>query len=249
MIIPFIASDLREVSPQVLAYIGDSVYELYARCHVASRTAGNNNKMHKMNVKYVSAVSQAKAMRIIEAELDLVLLLLYAQASTHTTPLVPFFIVFYILAYGQWILCYLLIARERKEYCYRFFVGDLIAKTICLVVFLVFPTTLNRPEITGGGIFEQLVAFIYSLDAPDNLFPSIHCLESWMCYRGCRKLANAPGWLPEWFSGANLVFTLLVFASTVLLKQHVLIDIAGGVATVEIGLFLSGKILKKAGIT
>ena len=70
MIIPFIASDLREVSPQVLAYIGDSVYELYARCHVASRTAGNNNKMHKMNVKYVSAVSQAKAMRIIEAELD-----------------------------------------------------------------------------------------------------------------------------------------------------------------------------------
>ena len=164
-------------------------------------------------------------------------------------PLVPFFIVFYILAYGQWILCYLLIARERKEYCYRFFVGDLIAKTICLVVFLVFPTTLNRPEITGGGIFEQLVAFIYSLDAPDNLFPSIHCLESWMCYRGCRKLANAPGWLPEWFSGANLVFTLLVFASTVLLKLHVLIDSAGGVATVEIGLFLSGKILKKAGIT
>ena len=70
MIIPYIASDLREVSPAVLAYIGDSVYELYARCHVATKFAGNNNKMHKKNVGYVSATAQAKAMRILEAELD-----------------------------------------------------------------------------------------------------------------------------------------------------------------------------------
>ena len=70
MIIPYIATDLREVSPAVLAYIGDSVYELYARCHVASKSAGNNNKMHRMNVGYVSATAQSKAMRALEAELD-----------------------------------------------------------------------------------------------------------------------------------------------------------------------------------
>ena len=160
-------------------------------------------------------------------------------------PLVPFFVVFYVLAFAQWITGYLLIGREKKEYCYRFFLGEIIAKAICLVIFLVFPTTLNRPEITGNGIFERLLAFIYSVDAADNLFPSIHCLESWMCWRGCRKLVNTR--LPGWFNGANLIFTFLVFASTVLCKQHVLIDIAGGVAVVEIGLFLSGKILKKAG--
>ena len=162
-------------------------------------------------------------------------------------PLVPFFVVFYVLAFAQWITGYLLIGREKKEYCYRFFLGEIIAKAICLVIFLVFPTTLNRPEITGNGIFERLLAFIYSVDAADNLFPSIQCLESWMCWRGCRKLTQTR--LPGWFSGANLVLTLLVFASTVLCKQHVLIDIAGGVAVVEIGLFLAPKILKKAGIS
>ena len=162
-------------------------------------------------------------------------------------PLVPFFVVFYVLAFAQWITGYLLIGREKKEYCYRFFLGEIIAKAICLVIFLVFPTTLNRPEITGNGIFERLLAFIYSVDAADNLFPSIHCLESWMCWRGCRKLTQTR--LPGWFSGANLVLTLLVFASTVLCKQHVLIDIAGGVAVVELGLFLAPKILKKAGIS
>ncbi len=70
MIIPFIASDLREVSPTVLAYIGDSVYELYARCHVASKFAGNNNKMHKKNVGYVSAKAQSRAAHMLQDELD-----------------------------------------------------------------------------------------------------------------------------------------------------------------------------------
>lgn len=158
-------------------------------------------------------------------------------------PLIPFFVVFYFLAFGQWCLCYYLIGYEEKNYCTRFFLGEIIAKAICLIIFLVFPTTLNRPEITGGGVFSRLLAFVYSIDPADNLFPSIHCLESWMCYRGCRNLKNSS--LPDWFSGVNLAVTLLVFASTVLCKQHVLIDIAGGIAVVEIGLFLSGKILKK----
>ena len=70
MITPFIAQDLREINPLVLAYIGDSVYELHARCHVASRSASDAGKMHKMTVSYVSAVSQAKAMREIETELS-----------------------------------------------------------------------------------------------------------------------------------------------------------------------------------
>ena len=65
MIIPFIAADLREINPSVLAYIGDSVYELYSRCHVSERTASNSGKMHKLNVHYVSAASQAKAVNAV----------------------------------------------------------------------------------------------------------------------------------------------------------------------------------------
>ena len=64
MIIPFIAADLREINPSVLAYIGDSVYELYSRCHVSEKTASNSGKMH-----YVSASSQAKAVNAVMDEL------------------------------------------------------------------------------------------------------------------------------------------------------------------------------------
>ena len=69
MIKPFIATDLREVSPLVLAYIGDSVYEVYARCKSATLGAGSNNKMHNNTVRYVSAEAQAMSARILADEL------------------------------------------------------------------------------------------------------------------------------------------------------------------------------------
>ena len=69
MIKPFIATDLREVSPLVLAYIGDSVYEVYARCKSASLGAGSNNKMHNNTVHYVSAEAQALSIRVLADEL------------------------------------------------------------------------------------------------------------------------------------------------------------------------------------
>ena len=46
-----------------------------------------------------------------------------------------------------------------------------------------------------------------------------------------------------------VIMTLLVFASTVLVKQHVLIDIAGGVIAVEIGMLIANKITAKIDIT
>ena len=51
--------------------------------------------------------------------------------------------------------------------------------------------------------------------------------------------------LPRWYRWGGLVMTLLVFASTLLVKQHVLVDIPGGILTAELGLGLSGRWLRK----
>ena len=58
------------------------------------------------------------------------------------------------------------------------------------------------------------------------------------------QLALLPGQpglkkLPRWYPWAQLGFTLLVFASVVLVKQHVWPDILGGVAAAELGLLLT----------
>lgn len=158
-------------------------------------------------------------------------------------PFVPFFILFYLLAYVQWIVGFICIARESRDVCYRVLIAEVIAKTICLLCFVFLPTTIaaSRPEIesiAGKGIWCDLTALIYRLDAPNNLFPSIHCLESWICFRGAMRLKR----VPRWYTPVMFVFTLLVFASTVLVKQHVWFDILGGIAVVELGLLITKKL-------
>lgn len=155
-------------------------------------------------------------------------------------PFCPAFISIYILAYVQWILGYVIIARENKHIFKWIVVGEIIAKTIALLCFVLIPTTISRPEITGTDIWSRLTHLIYTTDAPDNLFPSVHCLESYVCLRGALYLKK-PNKIYKYIS---LIFTLLVFASTVFVKQHVVLDIVGAIFAVEIGLFISKKCCK-----
>ena len=156
-------------------------------------------------------------------------------------PFIPAFAVIYVLAYVQWVTGYILIARDSRELCYRVISGEIVSKLICLALFLLIPTTMTRAEIVSDGPFDTIVRYIYRLDAADNLFPSIHCLESWVCFRGALRMKKA-GSRYRYFT---LLFSLLVFASTVLIKQHTAVDIIGGVLTAEIGQQIAQKIEPK----
>lgn len=158
-------------------------------------------------------------------------------------PFCPAFISIYILAYVQWLVGYILIARENIYVFKWIVVGELIAKAIAFLCFIFIPTTISRPEITGTDIWSRLTHFIYITDAPNNLFPSIHCLESYVCFRGALYLKK-PNKMYKYIS---LIFTLLVFASTVFVKQHVVLDIIGAICAVEIGMFISRKHCKLGG--
>ncbi len=153
-------------------------------------------------------------------------------------PLCTPFIFFYILAYLQWIVGFVVIARDDSVRCGEVLAGEMVAKAICFICFVALPTSMVRPEIPHGGLWNWLTALIYRLDTPDNLFPSIHCLESWICFRGAIGLKR----MPKWYASCMLVLSLLVAASTVLVKQHVFLDIPAGILAAEIGLWLSRRL-------
>lgn len=69
MIIPVIGGDIREVPTSVLAYVGDAVFELYVRLHVAARTCSKSGMLHKKVITFVRAQSQANAIRVLTPEL------------------------------------------------------------------------------------------------------------------------------------------------------------------------------------
>lgn len=163
------------------------------------------------------------------------------DASIFVDNYIPFcsiFILFYIIAYVQWVIGYIIIVRENKRVCYYYVFAELIAKSLCLFFFLIFPTTISRPLLGNDNIFLVMTNFIYQTDSPVNLFPSIHCLESWMCFRGSLSLKK----VPKWYKYLMFITTILVCLSTVFIKQHVFIDVLGGIIAVEIGLFFSNQL-------
>lgn len=63
-------TELVTMSPLVLAYLGDTVYETYIREHlIRQNTQRKVNDLHKLAIKYVKAKAQATIIHEIETEL------------------------------------------------------------------------------------------------------------------------------------------------------------------------------------
>lgn len=153
-------------------------------------------------------------------------------------------VVVYLGSFLFWVINYILLSQT--EDWYRVMTAEVTAKLLCGVLFLLLPSTNVRPETLESGIWDSLMKFVYAMDEPTNLFPSIHCLESWICYAGLRKRLD----IPEWYRDFSGVFAVLVCLSTLFTKQHVVADVFAGVLLAEGVLYLSehlrwGKRAKK----
>ena len=60
----------RELSPLLLAYIGDTVFDLYVRAYLVKNKMGRVTDLHKLASSVVSARAQAQAARVLVPQLD-----------------------------------------------------------------------------------------------------------------------------------------------------------------------------------
>lgn len=144
-------------------------------------------------------------------------------------PFVPWTVTIYLGCYAFWVLNYVLGCRQEKEEAFRFISADFVAKLVCLVCFMVFPTTNTRPVIEGVSIWDEMMRGLYQMDAADNLFPSIHCLTSWFCFLAVKKNEK----IPAWYKAVSFGITISICISTLTTKQHVLIDVFAGVGLAQ----------------
>ena len=148
-------------------------------------------------------------------------------------PFLPPFIWIYVLAFRFWGVGYILFASWGKDGFYRLVATDITIHLICLVFFLILPTTNVRPEVPGSSLSDMLLRFVYAVDGgdmPSNLFPSIHCYVSWLCWRGC--VGNPK--VPKAYQRFSLVMAVLIVISTQVLKQHYLVDAVAALVLVEV---------------
>lgn len=148
-------------------------------------------------------------------------------------PFVPPFIFGYLLVYFSVLGLYFLITEEPifKRAIRAFFA----LTTLHYIFFLATPVQmLLRPDVVGETGFSNLfVRFYYWLDKPYNCFPSLHVAYTLL---GTIVLWDYKrGW-----SYLYLVSTIVVSVSVVLVKQHYISDVIGGLITPFLVWWLAG---------
>ena len=148
---------------------------------------------------------------------------------TAADELIPF-CAYFILPYVSWyayvaltVIWFALHPERQEEY-------RKLAATICLgsIIFLfisfVYPNGHDlRPQLEGDGWCIRLVRLLYFLDTPTNILPSLHVfLAAACCIAICKTRINRH---PAAVKGMILTLTVLIILSTMLLKQHTVIDV------------------------
>lgn len=156
-------------------------------------------------------------------------------------PFIPCTILIYYGCFLFWIYNYTVILKTEPEGTYRFLSAELLGKLICFISYVLIPTVMIRPEVNNSGIFSTAIGLMYSMDAPDALFPSMHCFVSWMCVVGLRGKPE----ISNKHRNLSIIAAVLVFAATLTTKQHVVVDVISGIILAELVYFIAGLFTKK----
>ena len=164
-------------------------------------------------------------------------------------PFCEYFIVFYYIWYlfiGGTAL-YLIFADAPAFRRYMWFF--MISFSFTLIFNVTYPNGQDlRPDLSALGrdnLFIRLIEMIYAADTNTNVCPSMHVIGSFAamfavfdCKR-LRKTVVAPI--------LAVLLTILVSASTVLVKQHSIVDVFWGViASAVVFVIVYGLLRKKA---
>jgi len=145
-------------------------------------------------------------------------------------PFIKIFIIPYIAWYAFIFFTMAYICYKDKETFVKTVISYNLGLIAAYITFLFFQTTVPRPEITGTDILTKLVMMIYKNDNPYNCFPSIHVLTSFLMIKSiyasnCKNKINV---------SIISIISILIILSTLFVKQHVILDIFGGILYADI---------------
>jgi membrane-associated phospholipid phosphatase len=106
-----------------------------------------------------------------------------------------------------------------------------IGMGVSYAIYLAFPNGQNlRPALAslGEGWHHDLIRWLYRVDTPTNSNPSMHVIDSMAVYLTLKRDRRLSG--RRVVQAVNLALNVVIIASTLLVKQHSVIDVACALA-------------------
>jgi membrane-associated phospholipid phosphatase len=153
-------------------------------------------------------------------------------------PLLPLFVVPYLFGLVFWIFSILKINLSKDEKLIKEFnLMVILASIVSVAIYILIPTFVTRPVVTGTDMFSEILRFIYSNDHVYNAAPSGHTFYTILCFVGLNRIL--PGKKYLWG-----LLSILIIISTVLTKQHNFLDIVIGIVFALGIIFISRKVVR-----
>lgn len=146
---------------------------------------------------------------------------LYIFEWERRIPFLPEFVWLYLSIYPTFLLPFLFI-RDR-DFFRIFSLAYITVMFVCYVTYLAYPVTIERPHFAEDSFSTWALGIVYRADKPWNCFPSMHVAMSLLAALTILEVHHVRGVL-------TLLLTVAIAASTVLIKQHYILDVVGGMA-------------------
>ena len=145
-------------------------------------------------------------------------------------PFINVFVIPYILWFWFVFMILAVLVLKDKDGLYKACATIYIGMSISFIVYWIYPHGQPlRVPLTGmeKNVFDRLVYYIYAHDTPTNTLPSIHVLNSMAVNFA---LQSSPFFKKR--IGIRIgshVINILIIMSTVLIKQHSILDVVAAV--------------------
>jgi len=131
-------------------------------------------------------------------------------------PLAPEFVFIYLTIYPTFLLPFLFI--HQKDFFSLFSFAYITVMCVCYVIYLFYPVSIDRPELVVNSFSTWVLGIVYGADRPWNCFPSMHVAMSLLAALTILEVHRIRGML-------TLLLTFWIAFSTVLIKQHYVLDV------------------------
>ena len=150
-------------------------------------------------------------------------------------PFVPEFIWIYHSMIPIFILTTVILI-EKKPVFFTAIASIIFASVIMLLFYTFFPAFYPRDGHTEASLSGFLVEVTRSIDGSSNTFPSGHVTFAWLLvfFIGLSNFAQKYKWIQVIY----ILWALLISISTLVLKQHFIVDVFSGMALATLCYFL-----------
>ena len=155
-------------------------------------------------------------------------------------PLVPNFIWVYHTLLPVVMITMIALMKKRDVFFLAFF-SFMLTSFILSIFYVLFPSFYPRGGIDVACASTWLMELTRGIDSAHNTFPSGHVAFSWLLVLA---VSNAT-YIQQrtWLKISYVIWALLISISTLVLKQHYIVDVASGIVLACLCYFFSKKIM------